>query len=593
MKDTIGKLLRLFNKKEKRKLIIIFFMMLLAALFETIGIGMIIPIIGIVMDPTIVEEQTVLNSLYTLLQFQSLSTFMVFLVMAVLSIFIIKNLYLMLFQYIQTRTILNQQVKLSQHLFHSYLIKDYTFHLQQNSANLLRNVTGEVSKVFQGIIMSTFQLITEILVIFCLICLLVVHTPIATISTSLIIGLCVFVFFKYFRIKISKLGKEQQKLTGETIKWVNQGFGASKEIKVSGKESFFVQSYKHFSQKQANNNLQLRILEHAPRLFIETILISVIFFTLLIVIVQGMNTTEVVSTMALFAMAAFRLLPSINRVIASITTIRYSYPALEVLDRDFNPLIESNRVDVLEYKHHLTDKERLYQDSIVLKDVSFRYPEQSSYSIKNVSLSIPIGNSVAFIGESGAGKTTIIDLILGVLKPEKGNILVDGLEIKDHKIQWQRKIGYIPQTIFLSDDSIRANVAFGIKTERISDDDVWRALDQAQLGNFVRELPNQLDTSVGESGVRLSGGQRQRIGIARALYHDPEILFMDEATSALDNGTEEEIMKAINGLKGEKTIIIIAHRLSTIENCDIVYRIHKGKVAAIENQKQSKIVNFV
>ena len=232
---------------------------------------------------------------------------------------------------------------------------------------------------------------------------------------------------------------------------------------------------------------------------------------------------------------------------------------------------------------------RTFNDSIRLTDVSFRYPNQMEYSIKDISLTIPIGQSVAFIGESGAGKTTLVDIILGILQPEKGNVLVDGKNLHDLKSLWQQKIGYIPQSIFLSDDSIRGNVAFGIENEQIDDEAVWKALEQAQLKEFIEALPDQLETSVGERGIRLSGGQRQRIGIARALYHNPEILFMDEATSALDNETEKEIMKAIDGLKGEKTLIIIAHRLTTIENCDTVFKINNGKLVEIKYKPENSV----
>ena len=235
-------------------------------------------------------------------------------------------------------------------------------------------------------------------------------------------------------------------------------------------------------------------------------------------------------------------------------------------------------------------KEKCYKKCIEVKDVSYRYPEQYNYSVRDVSLTIPIGQSVAFIGESGAGKTTIVDIILGLLQPDRGRVLVDGEDLEKQRALWQQKIGYIPQSIYLSDDSIRGNIAFGVENKSISDEELWRALEQAQLKEFVKELPDQLDTKVGENGVRLSGGQRQRIGIARALYHNPEILFMDEATSALDNETEKEIMKAIDGLRGEKTLIIIAHRLSTIENCDVVFKMSKGQLVSVENKLQKSIM---
>ncbi|WP_078553423.1 ABC transporter ATP-binding protein [Bacillus alkalicellulosilyticus] len=592
MTYSIKMILSFFDKKERKKLLILFFMMIVAAIFETVGIGLIVPFVGVVTNPLIIQEQAILAYIYKLFNFQSSTSFIIFSVVFLLGIFVFKNFYLLFFYYAQNRVILNQQVKLSSNLFKEYLTKPYPFHLQRNTAELLRNVNNEVPKVFQGIIMSGFYLLTEVLVITCIFVLLLITSPIATLTASILLSVSVFLFFKLFKKKISKLGKEQQQVTGNMIKWVNQGLGASKEVKVSGKESFFINAYKSQSQINANNKRYLNMLEQAPRLFIETILVSIVLITMLIIIFQGTNTTQVVSTMALFAMAAFRLMPSINRVVGMITGIRYSYPALAIIYKDlfednekYNDSSTNKKINLLSNKN-----EKTFKDTIVLKDISFRYPEQKQYAVRDVSLTIPIGKSVAFIGESGAGKTTVVDIILGLLQPEKGSILVDEIKLIEQIGTWQNNIGYIPQSIFLSDDTIRGNVAFGIDNDEIDDNEVWRSLEQAKLKDFVLELPEKLDTKVGERGVRLSGGQRQRIGIARALYHNPEILFMDEATSALDSETEMEIMKAIDGLKGQKTLIIIAHRLSTIKNCDITFTIHKGRLVSSEYNLEKSIM---
>ncbi len=583
MKDTIQKLQVLFNRKEKKRLLILFFMMIFAAVFETMGIGLIVPFVGIVTNPSMIQDQPILSYLYDFFNMQSTKDFIILAVVTLLSVFILKNLYLMLFHYTQYRIILNQQVKLSRKLFKEYLIKPYTFHLQRNSAELLRNINEEVPDVFQGIIMASFQLLTEILVIVCILVLLLITAPVATITASLLLGGGVILFFTIMRRKISNLGEEQQRVSGTMIKWVNQGLGASKEVKVSGKERFFIDAYTSQSQIQENNSRYMKMLELVPRLFIETMLVSIVLITMLIIVFQGTSTTQLVSTMALFAMAAFRLMPSITRVVALIATIRYSQPALKVVYEDLF-MHQPGEATIKQDGILINRGEKTFKDAIRLRDISFRYPGQKNDAVKEISLTIPIGRSVAFIGESGAGKTTLVDIILGLFQPKKGQILVDGNDLFAQKALWQQKIGYIPQSIFLSDDTIRGNVAFGINEQQIDDEEVWRALEQAQLKKFVSELPDQLDTTVGEDGVRLSGGQRQRIGIARALYHNPEILFMDEATSALDNETEKEIMKAIDGLKGEKTLIIIAHRLTTIENCDIVFKVNKGRLIATDDK---------
>ncbi|MFH5779459.1 ABC transporter ATP-binding protein [Heyndrickxia oleronia] len=593
MGATVNKLLMLFNKREKKKLFTIFIMMIFAALFETLGIGLIVPFVGIATNPSIIQEQEILAIIFKSLHFQSTNTFLIFSVILLILIFVIKNLYLLLFLYVQNKIILNQQIKLSRTLFKEYLSKPYTFHLQRNSANLLRNVNEEVPKVFQGIILCGFQLLTESLVIFCIFVLLLINSFVATIVASILLGGGIFLFNRIFRKKLSELGKKHQLVSGLMIKWVNQGLGASKEVKVSGKEDFFVDAYSKQSQINSNITRYRIMLDQSPRLFIETLLVLVVLLTLLIIIMQDITTTHILSIMALFAMAAFRLMPSINRIIAMITTIRYSIPALQVVYED----LFTNKEDFYDQQQKYENSseiviqsgDKAFTESIELTDISFRYPNQSEYSLINISLTIPIGHSVAFIGESGAGKTTLVDIILGLYSPQKGTILVDGKNLNKIKSIWQQKIGYIPQSIFLSDDSIRRNVAFGLDNEQIDDSAVWRALEQARLKDYVERLPNKLDTTVGERGIRLSGGQLQRIGIARALYHDPEIIFMDEATSALDSETEKDIMEAIDGLKGEKTLIIIAHRLTTIENCDVVFTIHNGALVS----KKTKITEAV
>ncbi|SDN22271.1 ABC transporter ATP-binding protein [Alkalicoccus daliensis] len=585
MKESLKKISSLFNKRERKKFGLIFILMIGAALLETLGVGLMLPFVGIITNPDIINSQPILNYVYELFNFTSFTQFTIFLVIIMMSLFLFKNVYLLAFFYVQYRILLNQQVKLSSQLLKSYLKKPYTFHLQRNSSDLLRNVTAEVPKVFQGMILPAFQLMTEILVITFILTLLVLTAPVATISAIGILGLSIGLFYGIFKKKISRLGTEQQAVTGKMIKWINQSLGASKDVKVTGKENFFIKSFQHYSQIKANNGRYIKMLDQSPRLFIETLLVATVLITMLIVIFQGANTAEIVTTMALFAMAAFRLMPSITRVLSMVTQIKYNYPALEVVFNDLN-------IDNEEFTEQLQlsseeQKNKTFKHLLKMDHVSYRYPAQEAHALSNVTAEIPIGSSVAFIGASGSGKTTAMDIMLGLLKPQEGKITIDGQEISKQKKLWQRNIGYIPQVIFLSDDTILRNIAFGIEENEIDEKAAWKALEQAQLKEFVESLPDSIYTNIGERGARISGGQRQRIGIARALYHDPQILFMDEATSALDNNTEKEIMNSLNQLKGAKTLIIIAHRLSTIENCDIIYEMKNGSLINVRKFEKS------
>ncbi|WP_346775378.1 ABC transporter ATP-binding protein [Bacillus sp. RO2] len=586
MLNNIMNLKRLINEKDINKFYLLLFMMVIAALFETIGIGLIVPIVGIITNPSIIESNFYLNKIFYTLNFSSTNKFVIFGIFALLVVYIFKNAYLFLFNFVQYKVILSQQLKLSKRLFTEYLKKPYVFHLEQNSSTLLRNINEEIPKVFQGIVLSYFQIITEVLVIILILGLLLFSSPLATMSATLILLTSLYFFVKYFKGKITSLGKEQQQISGNILKWINQGLGASKEIKVAGNEDYFVNSYSRMLAIKISNSRYIKLLEILPRLFIEILLVSIVLCTLLITVFQGSDTSKLMTTMALFAMAAFRLMPSINKIVGLITTIRYSQPALKVIYEDLfvNSNLEKEKLTLHQNQHLNNIYPSFFKEEIKLNNVSFRYPDKSDFSINNVSLTIKKGESVAIIGESGSGKTTLMDIILGLYSPQQGEILIDNKQLEVVRNNWIKVIGYIPQNIFLTDNTIRNNIAFGVEENEINEEIVWDTLEKAQLKSFVENLPDKLNTVVGERGVKLSGGQRQRLGIARALYNNPEIIFMDEGTSALDNETEKEVMKAIDCLKGEKTLIIIAHRLSTIENCDISYKLDKGKIVS-ENKK--------
>lgn len=580
--DTVIKLKKVLSDEAKKKFYILFFLMIFAALFETIGLGLIAPFVGLVANPEVIYTNEILFSIYSFFGFENFSSFFIVMTIGLLSIFILKNVYLLFFSYYKYDIIRDEQVNMSRSLFSSYMKMPYTSHLERNSADLVRNTNIEVQSVFKFIITPALELMTELLVVMGILILLLFISPIPTLISGVFIGGTVALFFKFFRKKMSESGFQQQKTQGQMIKSVNQGLGAIKEVKVSGTEEFFIDTFTKQSKMYEKAARFFSVIQEVPRLFIETMVVATVLLVVLILMLQSQQLTDFLTTLSLFAVAAFRIMPSINKITRNMTTIKNKKPALDVIYSDLieNDSETSNEVQTAAYNHS-DSSEKNFHNSIMVENVSYTYPNSGGTTLKDISLTLPIGHSMAFVGATGAGKTTLIDLILGILSPTNGTIKVDGKEMNSIKHLWNSSIGYIPQTIYLSDDSILRNVAFGIEDDKIDREAVMRAVKQANLDKFVDSLPNKVETSVGESGARLSGGQRQRIGIARALYHNPEILFMDEATSALDNQTEKEVMKAIDSLKGQKTLMIIAHRLSTIEKCDMIIELEDGKVKEI------------
>ncbi|TFE01707.1 ABC transporter ATP-binding protein [Jeotgalibacillus salarius] len=581
--DSVRKINQLFEQAQKKKLLAVFLLMVFAALFETMSVGLIVPFVQIISDPQVVQDSAIFFRIYEFFNFSSHSAFVIGASLVFLSFFIFKNLFLTFFYYVQFRVLFNEQVRLSERLFRTYLMKPYVFHLEKNSSELVRNTNTEVQSLFKYHIIPIFTLLTELLITAFIFALLLIISPVATLMIVVILGTSVGLFLRGFNQKITQAGKNQQMALGGMIKWVNQGLGAGKEIKVSGKEEYFVKAYHDESKKYATALRFHELVQQVPRMFIETVMILTVLAVIVVVLFLTNNMTDLFSISALFGMAAFRLMPSINRSMSAVSIIRHSKPALDVIYRD---LVEEQEEVITPEE---ADQELFAGQAmkIEVKDLFFHYPGSLVNVINGVNVSIPAGKATAFIGETGSGKTTLIDLLIGVLEPTEGTIEVNGLSIQKDLTSWHQKIGYIPQSIFLTDESIRSNVAFGIADDEIKDEAVWAALEKAALKKFVMNLPDQLDTIVGERGVKISGGQKQRIGIARALYHDPEILVMDEATSALDNETEQEIIRAVDRLKGHKTLLIIAHRLTTIQNCDLVVEMKDGK--AFTNQVAKEV----
>jgi ATP-binding cassette subfamily C protein len=568
MLNALIKLWKILSLRQRVRLLTIVVFMTVAAAMEMLGIGALLPIIGVMQAPEMVKSNALLAKLSSLLGNPSSQNFFVAILIGLLVFFLVKNAFLVLLDIFQYKFLSGVQSKLSTNLITTYLHRPYTFHLQVNTAQLIRNVTGEVNTVLYYVMVPIVSLCAESLVILALFLLIVYVDPSAAIFLTVSGSAVLALFYRVLRERNYRIGQDVQENSGKMIQYAQEGLGGVKEIKVMGREGFFKAAFSKHVDKYTRALSKSLIIYKLPGHVIETVFIT-IFVGVLIFLTLSNKAASAFPLMAVYAAAAFRLIPSLNRIMTSMNLIKQGATSVKLVASEL-----STTEDEVE-KEPLAASPA-FEKEISLVDVHFQYADADIEALRNISLVIKRGEMVGFAGKSGSGKTTLIDCILGLLPPTKGMVQVDGIDIKDHLNDWRKQIGYIPQHIYLTDDSIRKNIALGLGDEAISLDNVWRALEAAQLGEFVRTLPDGLETMIGERGVRLSGGQRQRIGIARAMYYDPKVLIMDEATSALDNETEKAIVKTISGLKGSKTILVIAHRMSTMEDCDRLYFLENG-----------------
>lgn len=577
----LNKLNYIFNAKDKRKIVMIMVMIIIGSLFELMGVTIFLPFIELIMDTSAIYENQFLSFLYTRIHFETTEGFLAFIATLIGLVYVIKNIYLSIMQNTILKFSYRTRMNLATRLLVTYMSEPYTFHLSNNMAELQRALQIDANQ-FMTLLSSTLQLIAELAV--CIVLGLFLFDTSHS-MTVVVVGLLIICVGGYLVLskKISiKLGEQNQRYNSRLIQWINQSLGGIKEVKVLEREEFFVESYKENYKKLIKGARINELLVAIPKYIIETVCIVGLLAAIVVKIYFGRREiASFIPQLAAFAVAAFRLLPSVGKINAYINSILYCKPSLDLIYKDFKD-IEGHEVQELtgkeDFSRYTFDKE------IRIDKISYRYPGTDSDVIRDVSFCIPKGKTVAFIGSSGAGKTTTADIILGLLIPQNGKIMVDDWNAFEHMSCWHRMLGYIPQSIYLSDDTICNNIAFGIKEREIDMEAVVDALKKAQLYDFVNSLPEGINTFVGDRGIRLSGGQRQRIGIARALYHNPDVLVLDEATSALDNETEQAVMESIESLKGIKTMIIIAHRLTTIRNADIIYEVMDGKV--IERSKE-------
>ncbi len=566
-----NKIWQILNKSQRIQVWYLFILLFIGMLLEMLGIGIIIPILGIVLNPNFVNKYEVVSDLFQLLGNPGPNLIIYYGMSFLILIYLIKTIFLIFLSWKQSAFIVNLSSFLSRKMYTGYMNQEYSFHLNKNSAQLGSYIMGEVG-LFTNVLLSIVNLILEITTILGVTLVLFLVEPKGSIIVVMFLFTASIIFHRITRKRLLDWGKTRQLHQIELTKNLYQGLNGIKDILILNRLKYFIENFNHNLLKSAKTQIKVNTLNLVPRLYLEFLAVLGLAGLILIMVSQGKSFENLLPTLGVFVAAAFRMIPSANRIIASNQQIRYAKPAVNLLYEEH--LFLNNKLS----NYRECTQNFVFESKIEIKNLKFNYDNQNKYSINDISLNIEKGSSIGLIGVSGSGKSTLVDIFLGLLKPQQGEILVDGVSIYENLGSWKSKIGYVPQVIYLTDDTLLRNIAFGISDEEINFDAVKKAIDAAQLTDFIESLENKLETGVGERGVRISGGQRQRIGIARALYHDPEILVLDEATSALDIETEQEVMKAIDSLKGEKTMLIVAHRLSTLEKCDYILELRNGSI---------------
>ena len=585
MNETLHQLNRLrplFSRRDKLLYLSLLGLMAIGALLEVLGIGVLPAFVAVLAIPEKVAKYPPVDRLIDHLGISLGPQLLMLGSVALLIVFILKNAYMVFLYYIQFRVVEYHRARLASRLFKAYIYAPYLFHLKRNSAELLRNVNSETMEIIQGVITPFLSMILGVFFTALTMVLLLAVTPGIAVVGLLFLAIGSFCFFSVVKKKLTYYGKTAIEERKEVIRTVNQGFGAIVDARLFGRESTLLKAFDRSVSNFARVVRLRQVIQNSSSNILEVIAVFGMLIVLVFLLHTGIVLDVLIPTLTLYAAATLRLKQSIGQIVGALSSIRFSTPSIMNVVDDLEQLgaLYRRRKKVTETNTSLT-----FTNTIELRDVSFTYPDQDHAVLKDISLSIQRGESIAFVGSTGCGKSTLINLILGFIPPKSGEILVDGSDIQQNLTAWYRLIGYVPQNIFLLDDTIQNNIAFGIPSHEIDKHRLWESIRMAQLESFVRESPQGLDTLVGERGVRISGGQRQRIGLARALYYNPEIIILDEATAALDNKTEFLLMQALSTLeKGNgRTFIIVAHRLTTVKNCDRIYLLEGGYIRAVGN----------
>lgn len=579
MIKIIQKIFQLLNQGERRQLYILFGAMIISAFIEVAGIATIMPFLSLLTNPDMIHENGFFSRLYSVLNFQTTSSFLIFIGILVLVVLIISNALAALTFWGLMRFTWMRNFTLSKRLLHKYLHRPYVFFLNQNTSDLGKNILSEVDQVVGGVMITTMQMVARGITVPFVFVLLAVIDPLLAVNVILILGGAYLFVYRLIQNRLYYIGQRRLKTNTERFKAVNEAFGGIKQLKLMGCEDVFIGRYSKPSFEYSHHNSTITIMTSIPRYLMEVMAFGAIILIVLYLLATGKGIQRAIPLIGLYAFATYRLMPALQAIFGGFTSTRFYADGLDLLYKDMQAANDES------YRSSLDNKKippiRL-QNHLKLEEITFSYPNAGKPVISDFNLTIKAHTSVAFVGATGAGKTTIADIILCLLMPQKGKMFVDGMEItNDNLLRWQKSLGYIPQDIYLQDDTIARNIAFGVPDDKIDMKKVEHAGEIANIHDFVtQEFPLGYDTVIGERGVRLSGGQRQRIGIARALYNDPQVLVLDEATNALDRDTEQDVFTAIKNIALTKTLIIIAHRLVTVRDCDVVYMLESGRITA-------------
>lgn len=578
MRQILKKMNVLLDKKQKRTMAGLMVMMVIGAFLQTAGVGLLVEVVNIAIDPQAVQDSRVARTFYELLGSEDYRSFSVTVMALLIAVFIVKNIFLYVQQKLTFAFVYTNQFRTSERMMCNYLRRNYEFYLNADTAVVQRSITSDVNNMY-ALILALLQMLSDGVVSVFIISYCLINNGTMTMILAVVLVTLMLIIKKVLKPIMYQAGKDNQDYYSGLFKWISQTVQGIKEVKVACKEQYFVSEYRKCGKGYVDAVQRYSLYNNIPKLLIETACVGAMVGYMIVLVLTGTSTENMLEVFSTLAAAAFILLPCVNRINNQINSIAYFEPFFMGVSDNLQDEIAGEKVDM----SFATDGEEKLpvKEVIEMKDITYAYPGTEKLIFDHANLTIPVGSAVGIVGTTGAGKSTVVDILLGLLKVRDGRICADGQDVMEHYRQWLKNVGYIPQMIFMLDDTIRKNVAFGVPEDKIDEKRLWEVLREAQLDEFVKTLPQGLDTGIGERGIRLSGGQRQRIGIARALYNDPEVLILDEATSALDNDTEAAIMESINRLHGKKTLVIIAHRLQTIEKCDLVYRVEDGK-AVIE-----------